>query len=207
MIAARCTACRSRSRTWSTWRACRRLSPRARAARAWRSRTRRWCATCAGPAPSSSARPTCSNTPMARSIRISVRPTIHGIRAARLGGPAVARRQQWRRASVSPRSAPTPADRSASPPSYCGAVGLKPTFGRVSLDGVQALSPSLDHAGPLTRSSADAAITLGAMMGEAVHSPRAELRGLRVGIMHHPGAERFLQTGDPGARSIRRSTS
>jgi aspartyl-tRNA(Asn)/glutamyl-tRNA(Gln) amidotransferase subunit A len=81
------------------------------------------------------------------------------------------------------------------PASYCGAVGLKPTFGRVSLDGVQALSPSLDHAGPLARSCADAAITLGAMLGEAIHAPRAELRGLRIGIMHHPDAERFLQPG------------
>jgi aspartyl-tRNA(Asn)/glutamyl-tRNA(Gln) amidotransferase subunit A len=79
------------------------------------------------------------------------------------------------------------------PASYCGAVGLKPSFGRVSLDGVQALSPSLDHAGPLTRSCADAALALGAMMGEPIHAPRAELRGLRIGIMHHPGAERFLQ--------------
>jgi aspartyl-tRNA(Asn)/glutamyl-tRNA(Gln) amidotransferase subunit A len=74
-------------------------------------------------------------------------------------------------------------------------VGLKPTYGRVSLDGVQALSPSLDHAGPLARSCADAALLLGGMMGEACEASPRQLSGLRVGIMHHPGAERFLEPG------------
>lgn len=37
------------------------------------------------------------------------------------------------------------------PASYCGVAGLKPTFGRVSLDGVVPLSPQLDHAGPIAR--------------------------------------------------------
>ena len=43
------------------------------------------------------------------------------------------------------------------PAAQCGIVGLKPTYGRVSLQGVIPLSPSLDHAGPLTGSVADAA--------------------------------------------------
>ncbi len=80
------------------------------------------------------------------------------------------------------------------PASYCGVTGLKPSFGRVSLEGIQALSPSLDHAGPLTRSCADAALALEGMTGTRLHVPRAELSGLRIGIMHHPGAEKFLQT-------------
>lgn len=79
------------------------------------------------------------------------------------------------------------------PASYCGVTGLKPSFGRVSLEGVQALSPTLDHAGPLARSCADAALALEGMTGTRLHVPRADLSGLRIGIMHHPGADKFLQ--------------
>jgi len=46
------------------------------------------------------------------------------------------------------------------PASLCGIVGLKPTFGRVSLDGVIPLSPSLDHAGPMTKTVEDTALLL-----------------------------------------------
>ncbi len=46
------------------------------------------------------------------------------------------------------------------PASLCGVVGLKPTYGRASLRGVFPLSWNLDHAGPLTRSVADAALML-----------------------------------------------
>jgi aspartyl-tRNA(Asn)/glutamyl-tRNA(Gln) amidotransferase subunit A len=80
------------------------------------------------------------------------------------------------------------------PASYCGVAGLKPTFGRVSLDGVQALSPTLDHAGPLARTCADAALALEGMTGTRLNVPGMELAGLRIGIMHHPGADKFLQT-------------
>jgi len=51
------------------------------------------------------------------------------------------------------------------PSSLCGIVGLKPTFGRVSVNGTVPLSPSLDHVGPLARSVADAAILLGLIAG------------------------------------------
>ena len=51
------------------------------------------------------------------------------------------------------------------PAAACGTVGLKPTRGRVSRYGVLALAESLDHVGPLTRSSADAGIMLMAMAG------------------------------------------
>jgi aspartyl-tRNA(Asn)/glutamyl-tRNA(Gln) amidotransferase subunit A len=80
------------------------------------------------------------------------------------------------------------------PASYCGVAGLKPSFARVSLDGVQALSPTLDHAGLLARSCADAALLLGGMTGTRLDVPRAQLAGRRVGVMHHPGADKFLQT-------------
>lgn len=51
------------------------------------------------------------------------------------------------------------------PASLCGTVGLKPSFGRVSRTGIVPHSWSLDHAGPLTRSVADAAIMLGVLAG------------------------------------------
>ena len=46
------------------------------------------------------------------------------------------------------------------PASLCGIVGLKPTLGRVSVDGVIPLSPKLDCAGPLARTVLDAALLL-----------------------------------------------
>lgn len=52
------------------------------------------------------------------------------------------------------------------PSALCGIVGLKPTFGLVSLAGIVPLAESLDHAGPLTRSVADACIVLQAIAGE-----------------------------------------
>lgn len=51
------------------------------------------------------------------------------------------------------------------PASLCGVVGLKPTYGRVSLRGVLPLSWNLDHAGPMARSVRDAAILLGVIAG------------------------------------------
>ncbi len=46
------------------------------------------------------------------------------------------------------------------PAALCGVVGLKPTYGRVSLRGILPLSWNLDHAGPITRNVEDAAIML-----------------------------------------------
>ena len=54
------------------------------------------------------------------------------------------------------------------PASFCGTVGLKPTYGRVSRQGVLPLSWSLDHVGPLTQSVRDAALVLNAIAG---HDP------------------------------------
>ncbi|MBC7738879.1 MAG: amidase, partial [Candidatus Saccharibacteria bacterium] len=52
------------------------------------------------------------------------------------------------------------------PAAYCGIVGMKPTFGLVPLDGVFPLSQSLDHAGPLARTVADAALLLAVLSGQ-----------------------------------------
>jgi amidase len=82
------------------------------------------------------------------------------------------------------------------PASANGVTGLKPTWGRVSRYGVFPLAPTLDHAGPLTRSAADAGAMLGVIAGRDVGDPTtlvapvpdylADLekgvRGLRIGV-------------------------
>ena len=82
------------------------------------------------------------------------------------------------------------------PASFCGIVGLKPSYGRCSRWGVVAFASSLDQPGPMTRTVRDAAIMLHAMAG---HDPRdstsaplpvpdyeaaltGDIRGLKVGI-------------------------
>ena len=79
------------------------------------------------------------------------------------------------------------------PAAYCGVVGLKPSFGLVDLEGVQALSWSLDHAGPLARRVADAARLLEGMTGRFYPAKLHGLKGLKIGIMVHPGESRFIQ--------------
>jgi len=51
------------------------------------------------------------------------------------------------------------------PASFCGIVGIKPTYGRCSRWGIVAFASSLDQAGPLTRNVRDAAIMLSVMCG------------------------------------------
>jgi len=82
------------------------------------------------------------------------------------------------------------------PAAWCGTVGIKPTYGRVSRRGVFPLSWTLDHIGPLARSVEDAAITLQVLAGHDPQDPasadqpvpdyRADLdkgvAGLRIGI-------------------------
>lgn len=101
------------------------------------------------------------------------------------------------------------------PASLCGLVGLKPTFGRVSRTGIVPHSWSLDHAGPLTRSVADAAALLSVLAGydpddpgcadrpvadwtTALHQP---IHGLRIGVCRNyffganqPAVEQAVET-------------
>ncbi len=82
------------------------------------------------------------------------------------------------------------------PAAFCGVVGLKPTYGRVSRWGVIAFASSLDQVGPLTRTVADAAVMLQVIAG---HDPRDatslpapvpdysaaltnDVRGLKIGL-------------------------
>lgn len=57
------------------------------------------------------------------------------------------------------------------PAAYCGVVGCKPTYGRVSARGVVPVSFSLDHPGPFARSTADAALLLRTMAGHDPEDP------------------------------------
>lgn len=57
------------------------------------------------------------------------------------------------------------------PAAFCGVVGIKPSYGLVSLRGLFPLSGSLDHAGPMARSSKDCALLLDAVMGHDAKDP------------------------------------
>jgi aspartyl-tRNA(Asn)/glutamyl-tRNA(Gln) amidotransferase subunit A len=59
------------------------------------------------------------------------------------------------------------------PAAYCGIVGLKPTYGRVSTRGVIPLAWSLDHLGPMTRTVKDAALMLKTIAGYDVDDPNS----------------------------------
>ena len=82
------------------------------------------------------------------------------------------------------------------PASLCGAVGLKPTYGRVSKAGVFPLSYIFDHPGPITHTVEDAAMLLQAIAGYDAEDPTtvrtpvddysrdlaAGVKGLRIGV-------------------------
>jgi aspartyl-tRNA(Asn)/glutamyl-tRNA(Gln) amidotransferase subunit A len=87
-----------------------------------------------------------------------------------------------------------------TPASYCGIVGLKPTYGLVSIRGIIPLTFSLDHCGPLVRTVEDAAILLNILAGydkldiASVEHPKEDyvaamkqpVGGLRLGIPRAP---------------------
>jgi len=97
------------------------------------------------------------------------------------------------------------------PAAFCGAVGIKPTYGRVSRYGLVSYASSLDQIGPLGRSVEDCALLLNAVCGrDPMDSTSADLpvpdfaaaldrgvRGLRVGL---PG-EFFVEGLDTGIRA------
>ncbi|MFN4260741.1 MAG: amidase [Gemmataceae bacterium] len=62
------------------------------------------------------------------------------------------------------------------PASFCGVAGCKPTFGRVSCDGVMPLAPSLDHPGPIANCVRDLAYLLQVMAGSDPRDPACSSR-------------------------------
>jgi aspartyl-tRNA(Asn)/glutamyl-tRNA(Gln) amidotransferase subunit A len=62
------------------------------------------------------------------------------------------------------------------PAALCGIVGLKPSFGRISCQGIMPLSWEQDHPGPMTRTVCDAALMLSAMAGWDVADPTSVRR-------------------------------
>ena len=70
------------------------------------------------------------------------------------------------------------------PAAYCGIVGLKPTYGRVSAERVVPLSWTFDHVGPMTRTVKDAALMLAAIADDADYVAKLSepVSGLRVGV-------------------------
>lgn len=96
------------------------------------------------------------------------------------------------------------------PAAYCGVVGLKPTYGRVSRHGIVPLAWTLDHPGPLARTVEDVAVMLEVLAGPDGQDPacssqpverwtqacRLSASGLRVGV-----PDRFFpERSDPEAR-------
>lgn len=70
------------------------------------------------------------------------------------------------------------------PAHCCGIVGHKPTYGLVSLGGVQPLVPSMDHVGPLTRSVEDAASTLDVLTNkQSFDCTGVTLDGSKIGVV------------------------
>jgi aspartyl-tRNA(Asn)/glutamyl-tRNA(Gln) amidotransferase subunit A len=93
------------------------------------------------------------------------------------------------------------------PASFCGVVGLKPTYGRVSRYGLVAFASSLDQIGPITKGVADAALLLNILAGrdpkDSTSAPvevpdftsviGKDIKGLKLGVPK----EYFIEGMDP----------
>ena len=96
------------------------------------------------------------------------------------------------------------------PASFCGVVGVTPTYGRVSRYGLTAFASSLDHIGPLARTVRDAAVLLRAIAGrdpldatsaeapvpDYTQSMDGNVKGLKLGLPREYLKELTSETGD-----------
>jgi len=96
------------------------------------------------------------------------------------------------------------------PASFCGVVGVTPTYGRVSRYGLTAFASSLDHIGPLARTVRDAAVLLGAIAGRdpldatSAEAPVPEytqaldgnVKGMKLGLPREYLKDLTSETGD-----------
>ena len=98
------------------------------------------------------------------------------------------------------------------PASFCGVVGLKPTYGRVSRWGLIAFASSLDQIGPITNTVSDAAELLSVISGkdpfdstslnipvpDYISNLNQSIKGLKIGIikecLDHPGLDVEVKT-------------
>ena len=103
------------------------------------------------------------------------------------------------------------------PASYCGLVGLKPTFGRIGTRGVMALSYTQDHVGLMARSVEDAALGLSIVAGHdpgdpsSSHAPVPDYlaaltrrRAPRVGVLRDFFERAVPEVADVTAQAVRR---
>jgi aspartyl-tRNA(Asn)/glutamyl-tRNA(Gln) amidotransferase subunit A len=86
------------------------------------------------------------------------------------------------------------------PSAACGTVGLKPTAGELTCEGIVPLSTTLDHVGPMARTVADATLLFAAMGGEA-GPPREGPAPVRIGVLErgfcdrlHPDVRRAFES-------------
>ena len=102
------------------------------------------------------------------------------------------------------------------PASFCGVVGVTPTYGRVSRYGLTAFASSLDHIGPLARNVRDAALLLKVIAGgDPLDSTSADapvpdypahldgrVKGLKLGLPREYLKDLTSETGDLIARGV-----
>ena len=98
------------------------------------------------------------------------------------------------------------------PASFCGVVGLKPTYGRVSRYGLMAFGSSLDQIGPITRTVRDAAMTLNVISGmddmdstlvdievpDYTEYLTGDIKGMKIGVPK----EYFIDGMDPEVKKV-----